>query len=202
MLPGLFIAAWDSVTNNRFRRGSGMPIASSSRTIWFAFYSCTTAAGCSLQRANALAHFSQNTCRRLWIFSFCVNAQHLLGPGSPHKQPALLLHVQFVPVEILAAFDAPLQHPIHAPAEVLDCFFFLPGAQLEVHAPVVMLAEFLVQHFHQFAEPLSVPRHHFGEEQSADRRITLRQIHFRRESTAFFPAQQDVRSEERRVGKE
>src|SRR5579863_3879274 len=46
---------------------------------------------------------------RFWILRFGVDAQHSLRAGRAHEHPALSLKIEFLPVQVLAAFDLPFE---------------------------------------------------------------------------------------------
>src|SRR5579863_10597376 len=85
---------------------------------------------------------------RFWILRFGVDAQHSLRAGSAHEHPALSLEIEFLPVQVFAAFDFPFEQFGWTRGIVFDGFFFLAVTQFQINAAIVMLAEFRVQHFH------------------------------------------------------
>lgn len=93
----------------------------------------------------------QHSRGRFRILRFGVDAQHSLGSGSAHEHPALSLEIEFLPVQVFAAFDLPFEQFGRTRGIVFDGFFFLAVAQFQINAAIVMLAKFRVQHFHQFA---------------------------------------------------
>ena len=71
--------------------------------------------------------------------------------------------------------------------------FLLPGLQFQIHAPVSDARRIRACSMRdQFAEPLAVPGHHFGQQQRVDGGVALGQIQLGADAAAFFAAQQDV----------
>ena len=73
-----------------------------------------------------------------------------------------------------------------------DRQLILAGAQREVHAAVVVLAEFRVQLRDQFSQRLPVPGHQLGQQQRHHGGVALGQIEFRADSAGFLATQKNV----------
>src|SRR5580704_3788778 len=122
-----------------------------------------------------------------------INPQHVFGAGSAQHQPADVSQVHFDAVEIFAAGDGPIEQALEfRGGKMADGFFLLAVFHVQVHAVVIVFAEFGLQRRYEFAEALSVPGHHFGEEQRIHCRVALGQVQFGSDAPAFFAAKEDV----------
>ena len=138
-------------------------------------------------------NFIEHALGRFRPRRFRIDAQHGLRSRSTHHRPADFTEVNFHAVEILAAHHRPIEKAIQfRRGKIFERLLLLPVLQRQIHAPVMMLAEFPVQHRHQFAQFFAVPGHHLGEQQRAHRRVAFREVQFRADPAALLAAQYDV----------